>query len=174
MRGWKNVWVLWLCVGVATFVVGFGVGKVEGPKYRFYPVREASMMPTIPPKSAVIVQAGDFRPGDVVAYETSDGLVTHRIVARNPDGTLQTKGDANQAPDPCLVAPSQVVGRVVAAAPMLGYWLVYLSSPLGACAAAAFLVVLFVLGTLMHDLLDQPVRPPGSSVSAVRCIEPSR
>ena len=38
---------------------------------------------------------------DVVAYTREDGVnIIHRIVSLNPDGTYDTKGDANEAVDP--------------------------------------------------------------------------
>lgn len=39
---------------------------------------------------------------------------THRVVDRNPDGTLQTKGDLNATEDPWRVDQDHLVGRVTA------------------------------------------------------------
>ena len=58
-----------------------------------------------------------------------DGVVTHRLVKRNADGTLVTKGDANQTADYGSLQPSQVIGGVVAAPRLVGYWLWYLKKP---------------------------------------------
>lgn len=74
---------------------------------------------------------GDVRVGDVITFRsptvtpgaggrTTEAVTvpsrtyTHRVVARNPDGTLQTKGDLNAAEDPWRVDQRHLVGRVTA------------------------------------------------------------
>lgn len=50
---------------------------------------------------AVVQVENPARPGQ---------LLLHRVVARNEDGTLVTKGDANQSRDHAPVRPDQVLG----------------------------------------------------------------
>jgi signal peptidase len=99
--------------------------------YRVFVVQTGSMLPAIPPSSAVIVEKGVYRVGQAITFTTANGVVTHRLVARNSDGTLITKGDANATPDPGSISPSEVIGGVIAAPPMLGWLLSYLKNPLG-------------------------------------------
>jgi signal peptidase len=68
--------------------------------------------------------------GDIITFHvantSSNNLITHRIVAVNrADGqlTYQTKGDANNAPDPEPVAPTQIVGTYRQHVPYAGYLL---------------------------------------------------
>lgn len=73
----------------------------------------------------------DIRTGDVVSFHTPvagqgrggqtagadprpSPTYTHRVVARFPDGTLETKGDINVAKDPWRVHQGDLVGRVAA------------------------------------------------------------
>ena len=108
--------------------------------YKVYIVHTGSMTPTIPSRSAVIVREGVYHVGQVISFESQNGLVTHRLIARKADGVLVTKGDANRTADPGSTTAAQVIGGVVAAPRMLGYWLVYLKNPMG--AASLFLTIL--------------------------------
>lgn len=74
--------------------------------------------------------------GDVITFRPigSQTLTTHRIVARRwVRGRLyfQTKGDANETPDPNLAPAAATLGRVLAVVPGYGSLLGYASSPLG-------------------------------------------
>lgn len=56
--------------------------------------------------------------GTIVQFEDAvreDSTITHRIIGINPDGTYQTKGDANRGPDSGKLAASSItgVGRMV-------------------------------------------------------------
>ncbi|HEY0239701.1 MAG TPA: signal peptidase I [Friedmanniella sp.] len=96
-----------------------------------YTVLSSSMRPTLPPGALVVtrpVQANDLAIGDVVTYQIRSGepaVVTHRVVALRlaADGQVlaQTKGDFNGAPDPELVQPEQLRGRLWYSLPYLGY-----------------------------------------------------
>lgn len=112
--------------------------------YRVYVVRTGSMSPTIPADSVVIVHQGVYRIGQVVTFNTVNGVVTHRLVGQRSDGTLITKGDANRTPDPGFLSPSAVIGGVILAQPRLGYALMYLRSPLGLASALLAIVVLWI------------------------------
>ncbi|MCL2344170.1 MAG: hypothetical protein FWC62_09825, partial [Firmicutes bacterium] len=41
----------------------------------------------------------DLKVGDVISYDNGHELITHRIVAVNPDGSLSAQGDANSQAD---------------------------------------------------------------------------
>jgi signal peptidase I len=110
----------------ALVVVMYGMNN-----YKIYAVRSGSMKPTIPPRSAVIVKKGEYRTGQPITFLKGGSAVTHRFASVNPDGTFTTKGDANKAVDPWQLEKSHVVGGVIAAPRELGYWLLYLKSPLG-------------------------------------------
>jgi signal peptidase len=138
-----------LCVTIAGVVL-----SSDAVPYRVYAVRSDSMYPAIPSKSAVIVREGAYRVGQAITFHTADGVVTHRLMSRNPDGTLQTKGDANETADPGSVSPRSVVGGVVAAPRMLGYWLVYFKSPLGLGSLVLALVCLWLVHSIASDFAE--------------------
>jgi signal peptidase I len=98
------------------------------------------MEPAIALGSAVIVEPvapTSLAVGDVVSLRSGPGraIFTHRIIRiGRGDGGLwvETKGDANAAPDPSLTPASAVIGRVTVAIPKIGYLIAVLSTPVGA------------------------------------------
>ena len=123
-----NVFLL-LGVIVAVPLVLTKVGVLP---YRAYLIDTGSMTPTIPKWSAVLVRDGVYQKGQVISFQTPNGIVTHRLVVQNQDGTLGTKGDANTTIDPSFLPPDKVIGGVVANIPMAPFWLiVYVALLLG-------------------------------------------
>jgi signal peptidase I len=59
--------------------------------------------------------------GTVVVFEDGErGLMTHRVVARNEDGSYQTRGDNNPAPDSTPLRPEQIIATGRAMVPRIG------------------------------------------------------
>ena len=60
--------------------------------------------------------------GDIIIYKSgrSSFTIVHRIVEKNSGGYV-LKGDNNAVADPGIVRKEQVVGKVLLAAPLLGY-----------------------------------------------------
>jgi signal peptidase I len=127
------------------FVVPTALLAIGVLPYKLYVVHTGSMSPTIPSKSAVIVREGVYHLGQVITFESPNGVVTHRLIKRNADGTFVTKGDANRTVDPGSVSPSEVIGGVVMAPPMLGYWLAYLKNPAGLASLFATMICLWLI-----------------------------
>ena len=120
--------------------------------YEVYIVHTGSMSPTIPPRSAVIVKKGVYHVGQVISFESPNGVVTHRLIRRTAAGTLVTKGDANKTADPGTTAPAQVIGGVVAAPRMLGYWLQYLKDPAGLASLFMLIVCFWLIYSITVEL----------------------
>lgn len=94
-----------------------------------YTVLSPSMVPTLPPGTAVVVRprpVGSIVVGDVVTFtardpaSTATRVVTHRVVAVQPGPALVTRGDANPDPDPGTVAPADVRGVLWYSVPWVG------------------------------------------------------
>jgi signal peptidase I len=98
--------------------------------YRLYVIHTGSMSPTIPPESVAVVRVGEYHVGQVITFNTFNGVVTHRLVSVK-DGMMTTKGDANATVDPWKLPTSNIIGQVVTAPKKLGYWMEYLKNPLG-------------------------------------------
>lgn len=80
-------------------------------------VSSSSMQPTLPVGSVSIAVKADedtkYEVGDIITFAveyngTYYSRVTHRIVAINEDGTIQTKGDNNPENDPFTIKKSQI------------------------------------------------------------------
>ena len=101
VRAVKNAVLVLVCLA---FVVPAALLVTGVLPYRIFVVHTGSMTPTIPSRSAVIVREGSYHVGQVISFESPNGIVTHRLVARNAQGLLTTKGDANRTADPGLTA----------------------------------------------------------------------
>lgn len=97
-----------------------------------YTILTSSMSPAYPPGTLVVVRpiddVDDLDVGDVVTVQRESGqetMVTHRIsavsYALDGDVEIETKGDANSAPDRELRLPVQIRGELWYAVPYLGY-----------------------------------------------------
>ncbi|NHC15008.1 signal peptidase I [Motilibacter deserti] len=108
-----------------------------------------SMAPAVTPGTVVVTTAPDrpLAPGQVVVFRrpgSPDETVTHRVVAVLPDGSVQTKGDANAVGDGPAVPRADVVGVARLAIPYVGVPRVWLGTGEHAKAAG----VLAGLGAL--------------------------
>ena len=135
--------------------------------HRLYAVQTGSMSPAIPSRSMVVVEVGVYELGQAITFTHDGSPVTHRYVATNTDGTLVTKGDANETNDASSVRPADVVGGVVAAPQNWGYWLVYLKSPLGFLSLIVTILVLYQVWMLFGARDYEPVLTTGRSQHAL-------
>lgn len=131
MKWLKPVLVV-LAFAVAVPVTALILDETGVLPYKVYVVHTGSMSPTIPSKSAVVVQEHQYHVGEVIAFTEHGTIVTHRLVAIHSNGTITTKGDANRTVDPWRdVHTSDIIGGVVAAPHMVGYYLTYVKNPEG-------------------------------------------
>jgi signal peptidase I len=133
-------------------VAAFGVFLSGVLPYKVYVVHTGSMTPTIPSKSAVIVEKNHYHVGQVVTFTENGLTVTHRLISINARGMITTKGDANATADPWHVPKSQIIGGVVTTLPEVGYWLEYLKSPLGSASLLLALLASWQLWSLSKTL----------------------
>jgi signal peptidase len=104
-----------------------------------YVVISGSMKPTFDAGSLVFVREVDPRSiavGDIITFKGADGgpiLTTHRVVKINDGEQLSfiTRGDANNVNDPNPVPAENVVGRVRAYIPYLGYLITFSQTKMG-------------------------------------------
>jgi signal peptidase I len=129
-------------------VTGLAAAVLLHTTYRVYAVQTGSMTPTIPAKSLVVVEAGHYKMGEPITFRVGNGVVTHRLVADNGDGTFSTKGDANNVADLTPVAARDIIGGVVAYQPELGFWWLYATRPVGAASIAVSLLLLYLIWSL--------------------------
>ncbi len=118
----------------------------------------SSMEPTLPIGSAVVIEpvpVDALAVGDIVTLKVGSkpSIFTHRIVrSLTLDGVpyIETKGDANAAPDGATTPAAAVAGRVAWSIPFAGYLVALLSVPIG----VLFVLVLGATLVLAAWLLD--------------------
>ncbi len=156
-------------------VVALGLYETGHLPYRVYVVHTGSMYPTIPPESAVVVREDEYEVGQVISFSVHGEVISHRLVAINPDGTTTTKGDANRTADPWHVPVSNIIGGVVAAPRHLGYLLTYVKTPQGCGSILIALFCLWQIWALSAELvLDGGVGETSVSRSAWVRSRPAR
>jgi len=90
-----------------------------------------SMKPTFERGDLLLVRGvsspAEIAIGDIIVYrsEHQSALIVHRVIEKIVDENsrvwFKTQGDANPGPDPTLVRPEDVKGKVTFIIPKLGY-----------------------------------------------------
>jgi signal peptidase len=135
----------WFCIATVVAILG-GISVLSLLGYRLMVVTGPSMTPSFGPGDAVVIRptgATGVEVGDVITYRTpgAEGLTTHRVVdIRQSEGGVwfETKGDANESPDPNLTSADNVYGRELMALNGMGRPLLFAVSPLGKLAMLGF------------------------------------
>ena len=128
---------------VAPFVI-YAAPVVIGGDHSFV-VLSGSMQPAMAPGDVVVVEETNPATIDeetVITFVRAeeDAPTTHRVVdVRRQDGRLafETKGDANEDPDPELVPAGNVLGTVTLTIPLIGHVIQFANTPLGFLALLA-------------------------------------
>jgi signal peptidase len=147
-----------------------------------------SMEPAIPMGAAIVIEpvtASELGVGDVVTMRVGakPSIFTHRIVRLlTLDGQpyIETKGDANAAPDGATIPVTSVAGRVVWSIPLAGYLLALLSIPAGIAFVIGLGITLVLVAILLEDLEERRLaseepwtgpEPEGAPVYAAPSLE---
>lgn len=162
--------VVLVLVVLATVVLARGV-PASGRSV--FVVAGPSMEPALQRGSVVIaepVAPADLRVGDIVSIRVGpqQAIFTHRITRLVPraDGLwLETKGDANESPDPSIVPASTVLGRVTIAIPVAGFLVAALSTPSGVGVLLGVAGVLLALILALGETEQATRRRAGEWVS---------
>jgi len=116
--------------------------------------------------------AEGYAVGDVVTVQQGGGTpYTHRItrladLAGVPH--VETKGDANAAPDPAIVPTAAVIGRVAFSVPLVGYLVMLLATAAGLVGFPAVCGTMLILVWVMEELEDQ--RCPACAAIAAELV----
>jgi signal peptidase len=136
---------------IITFIIIGGL-TYFAPRFgwRVDKVLSGSMEPNLKVGGIVITRSvpfDDIKEGDIITYisPSDNQLTSHRVYSTSGDFLLgfQTKGDANEQPDPYLVPMEAVVGKVIFTLPYVGYVTNFIKTPVG------FLVLLGIPGIIV-------------------------
>lgn len=120
--------------------------------YQIYSIDSGSMNPTLPVGSLILIQKQpEYAKDDIITFRAEANpktVITHRVVSREKDDDIskhfyQTKGDANEDPDPEPVDASRVIGKVIFHAPIIGHL------PTFAKTQTGFVILIIIPATLI-------------------------
>ena len=168
-RLFKSVLLALVAMALLAMITIFSLDAAGKLPYRIYLVHTDSMVQTIRPGSLVLVRENQYHVGQVITFKVNGLIVTHRLIAIHPDGTIVTKGDANRTIDPWSPTKADIIGGVVRTIPVVGYvwFFVFMTweGPASILLALTFLVLLWVIPRRPKSAArDQPL-PKGSPVS---------
>lgn len=156
-------------VSAVTMMVSISVPALLGLKSMI--VVSGSMEPAIHVGDLAVIKpmtAESVQVGDLLTFSNFGvpGTTTHRVVAvKEIDGRqyFQTKGDANDSPDPNLAPADAVFGKVLWIEPRIGYLMSFGGSALGRILIIVLPLAL-ILGLEMRDLLRPKRTRPAEGV----------
>lgn len=134
--------IAWILLAVAAFVLW---PERWGGSMTYVITSGTSMQPGfVQGDLAVLRSSGDYRVGDVVAYDSSDlkKIVMHRIIKETDEG-FTFQGDNNDFIDPETVSDEQMLGELVVRVPGVGKYLTWFLKPINLVIVAASLFFLF-------------------------------
>lgn len=120
-------WAVNVIVALAVLLVVF---MFFAPRLgiNMHPVLSGSMEPALKVGGVVVtklITLEEVKRGDVISYKIGEQRITHRVVEVGQEGGkihFQTKGDANEEPDPYAVIPKgKKVPKVVFFVPYFGF-----------------------------------------------------
>lgn len=157
--------------GILLVLLGLTAAALLLPRaagYQTLAVLTGSMEPEYHVGSLIYVKETDpslLETGDVITYRLSaDTVVTHRIVEIDrEEGTVTTKGDANNANDGNPIPFSNIVGRAEACIPYLGFITIYAKTPVGigvVCGVLVLIILLTFLPEIFSEEEEQETEEP--------------
>jgi len=121
--------IFYIVLGVVlAFGINQGLAFALSTDMPVVAVESNSMVPTFSKGDILVLQGvppEKLNIGDIIVFSPSKRVtpVVHRIILKNPDGSFQTKGDANtgQLPFEKSVKPEQIHGKIILIIPYLGW-----------------------------------------------------
>jgi signal peptidase len=135
----KAAWYLVLTTAVLLMTVAVSIYLAPHLGWRVDAVLSGSMEPEVKVGSLVVtrpVEPETIVVGDIITFRpvsVGENLITHRVIGIGQSSSLyfETKGDANDMPDPFTVPAQNLVGKVCFHAPYWGYFTEFLKTPIG-------------------------------------------
>jgi len=110
------------------FLVFLAFGHVNNRWYKLIYVKSDSMAPLFKSGDLIFITKPPYeiKPGMVISFQIKNDIVTHRVVAVSDDGSITTKGDANNVIDDWGNLKIKKIGGIYRfKIPYLGYPIAY-------------------------------------------------
>ena len=162
----KIATIISIATFIAIFLLFYRPVSLAGDT-RYEPVYTGSMEPAIPVGGIVVIKPVDpetLKIGDIICFQLSESAtttVTHRIINITSEGFV-TKGDANEDPDQWIVKKENVVGKVIATIPLIGYLGYFVKTPIGfilLIAIPATLLIIMEIRNIIKEFRKQKTNP---------------
>ncbi len=149
----------WLEFGINGFFIicillFITINTVQFLGMNLYIVRSGSMEPKILTGSLCMINMKypyeKIQCGDVIAFESGNTLVLHRVIQRTDEGLI-TKGDNNQVDDGMTTTEENYVGKNLGTIPYLGYFVFWIQTRRGKLMFAVVLMFIMILEILMKE-----------------------
>ncbi|MFC1965526.1 signal peptidase I [Chloroflexota bacterium] len=133
--------------------------------WRVDAVLSGSMEPKLKVGSLVVscpVEPETIVVGDIITFRpvsVGESLITHRVIGIGHSSSLyfETKGDANNKPDPFTVPAQNLVGKICFHAPSWGYFTEFLKTPFGfifAIVIPGIIIITIYVGSVWRALAN--------------------
>ena len=150
-RLFQSVRVIGLTLAGLIMLASFFVYMAPHFGWRVDGLRSGSMAPQLNTGDLVITRpasAESVQVNDVIVFRPVDkraNLISHRVISIEtvPSLSFQTKGDANDSPDPFIVPAANLVGKTFFHLPLLGYAVLFVQT------ASGLIVFLVLPGILL-------------------------
>lgn len=100
------------------------------------------------------VEFDELELGDVVTFKDGKAYTTHRVIGWNEDGTIITKGDANNTQDHRKLVPESLVGIVTGRIPKMGNVALFMQKPLGMLLVVGLPLAAFIVYDIIRRQME--------------------
>ena len=159
-------WYLALTVVILFMVAAVFIYVAPHINWHVNAVLTGSMAPEITVGSLVVtrpVEPEDVEVGDIITFRpvsVGENMITHRVIGKGRSFSIyfETKGDANDGPDPFTVPAQNLIGIVSFHTPYWGYFTEFLKTPLGFLFAIVIPGVVIITSYALAILREFAVR----------------
>jgi len=159
----KAAWYLVFTVVVLFMAVAVFIYLAPHLGWRVNAVLSGSMEPELKVGSLVVtcpVEPETIVVGDIITFRpvsVGENMITHRVIGIGQSSSLyyETKGDANNKPDPFTVPAQNLVGKICFHAPYWGYFTEFLKTPFGfvlAVVIPGIIIITMYVGSVWQTL----------------------
>jgi signal peptidase len=167
-------------LAILVFLIILFIGSVLPipGNYKLLTVVSGSMEPTIHTGSVIVVKPSEnYKIGDIITFKLSPSEktpTTHRIAEMEVQAGIPiytTKGDANDSPDTSKIYQRQIVGKMIAKIPFLGYAMDFVRKPVGfalVIITPAVLIILDEIRKIWKEIIKKKNKTKESAIDKLK------
>jgi len=170
----KVLWYTALTIVVLFMAVAVFIYIAPHVNWHVSAVLSGSMEPEIKVGALVVTRPIDpeeVAVGDIITFRNisvSENTITHRVTSMGRSSPIyfQTKGDANNQPDPFTVPTQNLVGKICFNTPYWGYFTEFIKTPIGFLLSVVIPGVVLIISYILAVIYElNKKRETGNTVS---------